>query len=155
MGQRGPLSKRSVKELYPASHSKPPAPPPPAVKGIPEPEEWVPEEGREHWMGVAAELERLGLVAINLHRDFASIYADTYAKWATAARIANTEGLIVGGQRGEDRKHPAMQLYRELSSQLLALQKATGLTPSSLARLPGPDTLPEPDDPLGIRLTRR
>ena len=130
MGARGALPKRAdpaehsnVRKLH-ATTSREPRPSPPAVKGIALPAEWVPEEGRDRWLAVASELNRLNLLAVNLHADFATLYADTYVKWATAARLVNSEELVVAGQKNVDRKNPAMQLYRELAAQLMSLQGA-------------------------------
>ena len=123
-----------------ATTSRQPIPTPPAVKGIALPADWVPEEGRGRWMAVAVELDRLDLLAVNLHADFATLYADTYAKWATAARLVNEGELVVEGQKNVDRKHPAMQLYRELSTQLMSLQTQAAMTPNSLARTPAAES---------------
>ena len=142
MGSRGPLPKRAdpsepdnVRKLH-ATTSRQPLPTPPAVKGIAQPADWVPEEGKARWAAVAPELNRLQLLAVNLHADFATVYADTYAKWANAARLVNEAGLLAAGQKGEDRKHPALQVYRDMSSQLIALQAQAAMTPNSLARTP-------------------
>jgi P27 family predicted phage terminase small subunit len=144
MGERGPLPDMSnVAEFPGANKNKKRAPHPQAVPGIPEPARWVPAAGRARWKAVAPELDRLRLLGKTLDRDFSTLYADTYAKWELAAKTINTEGQLAAGQHGETRKHPAMQNYRELSSQLLALEVQAGMTPNSRLRMRAPEV---PDD---------
>jgi P27 family predicted phage terminase small subunit len=99
----------------------------------------VPEIGKEAWFRAATELHRLHLLAKTVDVDFATLYADTYAKWATIAQLVNGGSMLATGQKAQDRKHPAMQLYRELSTQLLSLQVQTGMTPNSRLRMKAPE----------------
>ena len=139
MGTRGPLpTPANVRRLRSSGGARDAPPPLQPVRGIPEPPAWLSDEALAEWERITPELDRLGMVT-HLDRSILAIYCDAWAKWVQSARLAGSVGLLATGQRGEDRKHPVMQLYRDLGTQCRNLARELGLTPSARLRIELPE----------------
>ena len=141
MGQRGPLRVVTDAEAERTGRKKrgggrtaatvfaPRAPSPPT---------WLDREAKAEWGRIVPELDSKGLLAA-VDRAMLATYCDTWSRWVDASKVLRSEGLLAAGQKGEDRKHPAMQVYRDLATQLAALAKELLLTPNVRLR----SSLPE------------
>lgn len=138
MGARGALPQPdNVRQIRGNPGRRRSVPTPQPVKGVPTQPKWLATEAKAEWKRVAAELERLGLLA-HIDRAVLSLYCISWAIAADAARKLSTAGLIVKGAKGE-RKHPAWQTYREASLLVAALAKELGLSPHARGRMRAPE----------------
>jgi P27 family predicted phage terminase small subunit len=127
--------------------------PPPAFRRIPpRPPTWLSREAAAEWRRVVPGLQRLDLLKEE-DRAVLTAYCETWAVFAAATRIVNTEGLTTvvrtvrkdGSESERTVTHPAVAIARNAGRELRSFAAQFGLTPSSEQALAkGPDD--EEDD---------
>jgi P27 family predicted phage terminase small subunit len=105
---------------------------------------WLDTEAKAEWRRISAELDRLGLLT-RIDRGVLTRYCAAWSLWTIAAQRLVAEGLLAKGQKGEDRKHPALMAFRDLDGICTSLGKELGLSPAARGRMILPE--PEWDDP--------
>lgn len=107
----------------------------------PDAPEDLPAEARAEWDRVVPELNRHGLLA-GVDRLVIASYCRAWAHACDAEALLNDSGLVVMDPKGDVRKHPAWQIWRESTSLAAALAKELLATPNARLRA----TMPEADD---------
>lgn len=117
-----------------------------AVRAIPNPPAWLDREAKAEWRRITPELHRLGILS-NLDRAQLAIRCDVWSRWNKARLLTKT--LTVKARRaGEERKHPAWQVYRDTAELLIKLDKEFGLVPNARLRMSAPELDADDDQDL-------
>lgn len=150
MGRRGPLPKQYPDNVTrirsDVTHSTPKTGKrKPRVRRPLKPP-WLDDYGGRVWDRVIKELEPLGLLS-TVDREILAAYCDT-ASFAKEARSRlMRQGVIIVGQKGEDVKNPAWQIFREASGKISELGSKLALNPSARLRILAElDLLDDEDD---------
>ncbi len=96
--------------------------------------DWLAPEGKAEWARVGPELERLGLLTV-LDRAAFSCYCQSWADFRAITDIIHTEGMVIPGHRGVDRKHPLLPALHQAADAIRAWSGELGLTPASRGRM--------------------
>lgn len=130
MGERGPAPKPTALRIlhgednYRINKDEPI----PATVEVQCPE-WMPAEGVEVWNRIGPDLVAKGVLT------FWDVELFARFCWFSARCVdlilqVEREGQIITGDKGMKVKHPAMQLIRDATTQMLSISRRFGLTPS-------------------------
>jgi P27 family predicted phage terminase small subunit len=125
-------------------------PEPTSLQELPEPPEFLDENGRGEWRRIIGEMVRLRLVTALDTMCFAA-YCQAYAQWKQAVEALNhaaaedleTRGLVIQDKDGR-RPNPLLRVVRSAGDTMLQLAREFGLTPIARARLAGAGFEPPP-----------
>ena len=135
---------KTGKQRYESTPKPPPVMPSPPV-GLSTP-------ARREWRRLLKELEPTGLLS-RLDRDVLTRYSENLVIRARLHRQLEEEGLTVEGYRGSIIKHPAWQLYRDVTALLGKDGDRLGLSPTARLRMHIAPHVDE-DDPILAPLTK-
>ena len=86
------------------------------------------------WRRVLREMGATGVIT-SADADVFRAYCESVARYAYAAKLLETSGPLVRGQKGELVKNPIAQLVRDNALLVRALARELGLTPSARSGL--------------------
>ncbi|KAB8167051.1 phage terminase small subunit P27 family [Streptomyces sp. 3MP-14] len=127
-------------------------PPPPRVKApakAPSAPSWLDREAKAEWRRVVPELDRLGVLA-TIDRAVLATYCAAWSRFVQLEQLLQDEGLIQRDSRGDARKHPAWQQWREAATVVATVGRELMLTPASRLRAVKPEGPDDDDDGGGI-----
>ena len=127
-----PANVRALRGMEPAPAHVTAAPKAPA------PPTWLDTEAKAEWRRVVPELNRLGVLA-TIDRAVLSTYCAAWSRFATLERVLQDEGLTVHDSRGDQRKHPSWQQWREAATVVATVGRELMLTPASRLRAVKPE----------------
>jgi P27 family predicted phage terminase small subunit len=124
-------------------------PEPTRTEGPPEPLSFLSEDAKGEWCRLAPELHWLGLLTILDHSAFGA-YCSSFARWMTADRQLESEGLLATGSMGNVVAHPLFKIAVQSARDMIRIGSEFGLTPCGRARLAaGGYTSPDPPSKFG------
>lgn len=122
----------------------------PVVKGGPIKPEDLKPVASQVWDDTVAALRSVKGLLTRADGNILMRYANCMARYYEAQRILERDGVLVEGAKGNQVKHPTIQIIRDASTEALGLEKQMGLTPSARAGMKMPsDPHAEMDDMLG------
>lgn len=106
----------------------------PALREWDEPPDHLPDEGKEFWLDVVANMIEVGVVD-RVDKPVLEMLATQYARWRQAQRVVAKFGHFTRGSVGQLREHPGVKIEREAGAAFLRMAVEFGLTPSGRIRL--------------------
>lgn len=94
---------------------------------------WLSDYAKTTWRRIVPELDALGLLTL-VDRDTLAILCESVAQFRIATETMQ-RGQLTTGQRGEARKNPAWQIWRDSAKMISQFSAMFGLSPSDRARL--------------------
>ena len=88
------------------------------------------------WRRVMREMGATGVIT-GADTDVFRVLCETVARYEYAARMHETTGLLIRGQKGELVKNPLHQIVRDNAVLVLSFARELGLTPAARANLRG------------------
>ena len=134
MGRRGPLpNPPDIHRLLTGNFRPDHTPKPPPVR--PRPPAGMSTPARLEWRRLVDILEPVGLLT-RLDRDVLARYCENLVLRAELLKQLEREGVTVEGYRGSVVKHPAWQVFRDITSMLGKDGDRLGLSPAARVRMP-------------------
>ena len=109
-------------------------PQPARPDAVPEPPSFLSDEAQAEWRRLAPELCRLNLLTALDHAVLGA-YCASFARWVTAERMLEDEGLTTRGSTGNKVMHPLVRVATQSARDLCRYAAEFGLTPSARARM--------------------
>jgi P27 family predicted phage terminase small subunit len=111
-----------------------PGPQPSRTETAPEPLPFLCEAAQAEWRRLAPELHRLNLLTLLDHAVFGA-YCASVARWMTAERLLETEGLTARGSTGNTVVHPLFKIATQSARDLCRFAAEFGLSPCGRAKM--------------------
>ncbi len=96
--------------------------------------QWLDQEAKAHWNGVAPALRAAGLLT-DLDLGLFAIYCQTYSDWVRVAKLLKDAGTVYVTPAGQARPRPEVVIAQQYLGAILEFSKDFGMTPASRARL--------------------
>jgi P27 family predicted phage terminase small subunit len=89
---------------------------------------------RRYWRKTVRRLVEVGMIDL-VDEAALRMLASQYARWETAAKVVNAEGVVSTGYMGQPVEHPAVRVERNATILYLRAAEQFGLTPMARTRL--------------------
>lgn len=107
------------------------------------------DEALKEWKRVAPLLG-IDRKVKEVDQQMLAMYCNAVAFAAEAAETVRSEGVVIDGYRGSKVKHPALQVFRDMTATASALAKPLGITPEGRGKLKVEEQEPQTSDDEGF-----
>ena len=96
--------------------------------------QWLDQEAKTHWNGVAPALRKAGLLT-ELDLSLFAVYCQTYSDWVRVEKLLKDAGPVYITPFGQARPRPEVAISQQYLNAILEFAKDFAMTPASRACL--------------------